>query len=425
MTSHFVFRVLRALIPFAFFASQLTVAFGQDSPNIITTIVNADRCFTKQVNDRPLVFCGGGFAGDGGPAKSAKLSIPVGVAVDKSGNLFIADNGNRRVRRVDAKAGVITTVAGDTVCPNTRPCDGGFSGDGEVATKAEMKNAFGGIALDADGNLFISDSGNNRVRRVDHATGIITTVAGRGTRGFSGDGGLATSAEFQAPMGVFVDTSGNLFIADSGNRRVRRVEKKTGVITTVAGGGNSCRSRGPVQSPPRDQCLAVNAGLGEIYAVVVDPSGDLYLADWRTSAIRRVDHATGLISWVAGGGCPPQGGSCWAGFEGDGGPAVDARLTGPSSLAMDGAGDLFIADTGNGRVRKIDHATGTITTIAGSGGRDFGRDHQPATRTALNSPMGIAVDDEGNLYIADTNSHSVRKMKLAPSETALQSSRQQ
>jgi sugar lactone lactonase YvrE len=417
MQSHFGCGLLEKSLLLVVSISQLTMAFGQSSQNVITTVVNANGCFTEPVNGKPLVFCRGGFTGDGGPAETAKLGAPMGIAVDKSGNLFIADGGSWRVRRVDADTGIITTVAGNSVC-RSGACKSGFSGDGGPATKAELHNTFGGVALDADGNLFICDSGNNRVRRVDHATGIITTVAGNGTRGSGGDGGPATKAELKAPKGVSVDTSGNLFIADYGNRRVRRVDNSTGVISTVAGGGNSCRFRKP-PAVREEQCLAVDADLGEVGAVLVDATGDLYIAEpFRGSEIRRVDHVTGLISWISGGGCPPQGGSCGAGFEGDGGPAIDARLRAPNGLAMDGAGNLFIADTGNGRIRRIDHATGIITTVAGSGGKDFGRDGEPATSTALNLPFGVAVDGAENLFIADTDSESVRKMKLVASDNA-------
>jgi sugar lactone lactonase YvrE len=423
MQSHFGFGLLEKSLLLAVFISQLTMSFAQSSPIVITTIANAKSCVTRQINGSPMVFCGGGFGGDGGPAESAKLGAPMGVAVDKSGNLYIADNGTRRVRRVDANTGIITTVAGNSVC-RSDGCKGGFSGDGGPATKAELDNMSGGVALDANGNLFICDSGNNRVRRVDHTTGIITTVAGNGTRGSGGDGGPATDAELKTPKGVSVDTSGNLFIADSGNRRVRRVDKNTGVISTMAGGGHSCRFRKPAGFR-EERCLAVDADLGEVGAVLVDASGDVYIAEpFRGSEIRRVDHATGLISWISGGGCPSQGHGCGAGFDGDGGPAIDAHLSDPFGLAMDGAGNLFIADTGNGRIRRIDHSTGIITTVAGSGGKDFGRDGEPPTSTALNSPFGVAVDGAGNLFIADTNSESVRKMTLAPSENATDTPRQ-
>ena len=411
MNSHFCFGLLGSSL-LLLFVSQVTIAVGQNNLNTITTVVNANACFTRETQQGPLVFCRAGFAGDGGPADKAQLSMPWGIALDKSGNLFIADNGNSRIRRVDATTANITTVAGDTVC-KSGACQSGFSGDGGPATKARLHNMFGGITVDSDGNLFICDSVNNRVRRVDHASGTITTVAGNGIRGFSGDGGRATSAELSDPTGVSVDASGNLFIADNGNRRVRRVDSTTGIITTVAGGGKSCRFRGRA-TLPAPECPAVDAGLSDVAAVLVNASGDLYIAESHYSEVRRVDHATGVIAWVAGGICPPPplGGSCGTGFEGDGGPARDARLRAPASLAIDASGNLFIADMGNGRIRRVDRATGTIVTVAGSGGRDFGRDGIPATKASLNSPCGIAIDADGNLLIAETAGNSIRKVAL-------------
>jgi len=392
--------------------SQVTIAVGQNGLNIITTVVNAKACFTRETQHGPLVFCRGGFAGDGGPADKAQLSMPWGIALDKSGNLFIADNGNSRIRRVDATTTNISTVVGDIFC-KSGGCQSGFAGGGGPAIKAKLHNMFGGIAVDSDGNLFLCDSVNNRVRRVDHASGTITTVAGSGVRGFSGDGGRATSAELSDPTGVSVDASGNLFIADNRNRRVRRVDSTTGIITTVAGGGKSCRFRGRA-TLPAPECPALEAGLSDVSAVLIDESGDLYIAESQYSEVRRVDHATGVIAWVAGGVCPPPplGGSCGAGFEGDGGPARDARLRAPQGLAIDGSGNLFIADTGNGRIRRVNRATGTIDTVAGSGGRDFGRDGIPATKASLNTPCGVAIDAEGNLLIAETAGNSIRKVSL-------------
>ena len=412
MKYHSAIKLLGASFLMVAMALLATAAVGQDNPNLITTVVNSTACFTRNTQRGPLVFCRGGFAGDGGPAAKAQLSTPMAVAVDKSGNLFISDNGNFRVRRVDAATGIITTVAGGSPC-RSGACAGGFSGDGGLATKAKLHNSFGGITLDSDGNLFVCDSGNSRVRRVDHATGIIRTVAGSGERGFAGDGGPATSAKLDGPLGVAVDASGNIFIADGHNRRVRRVDSATGIITTVAGGGNSCRFRGQA-TRPAPECQALDAGLTDVAAVLVNESGDLYIAAWMSSEVRRVDHATGLISWVAGGVCPapPLGGSCGPGFEGDAGPALDARLRVPYSLAMDGSGNLFIADTGNGRVRRVDQATGMITTVVGSGGKDYGRDGVPAMKASLNSPYGIAVDAKGNLFIADTIAKSIRKVSL-------------
>ena len=402
--------VLFAACLFLVSAMPGQVALDQTSSGIITTAVGASPCHARQINGHEIEFCPQGFSGDGGPALGAMLSLPAGVAVDSSGNLFIADEMNNRVRRVDATTGIITTVAGSGVCKSGK-CTAGFSGDDGPATKAELNHPHS-VALDAEGNLFICDLLNLRVRRVDHATGIITTVAGKGTRGSSGDGGPATSAELRGPLGVAVDASGNFFIADSStftdpsHHRIRRVDASTGTITTVAGGGTCC-------SGIRDKDgLATEARLDTPAAVLVDASGNLFIAEpLRLNRVRRVDHATGIISTVAGASCPRPSGSCGPAFDGDGGPAREAHLATPSGLAMDASGNLFIADAGNHRIRRVDHATGVITTVAGSGGHLFGGDGGPATSAGLNFPKGVAVDADGKLFIADTNDNRVRRVE--------------
>ena len=263
--------------------------------------------------------------GEGEPATAAALYQPLGVAVDGAGNFFIADRFGRRIRKVDG-AGILTTVAGTGAR--------GFSGDGGPATDAAL-NSTNGVAVDGAGNLFIADSGNNRIRKVDGA-GIITTVAGGGGRGFSGDGGPATAAALRFPLGVAVDGAGNLFIADSSNNRIRKVDG-AGIITTVAG--------------------------------------------------------TGAF-----------------GFSGDGGPATDAALGFPEGVAVDGAGNLFIANASSRRIRKVDGA-GTITTVAGTGAFGFSGDGGPATAAALASPIGVAVDGAGNLFIADEDNRRIRAVR--------------
>ena len=323
----------------------------------------------------------GGFIGEGVPATSARLNSPSGVAVDASGNLFIADSSNQRVRRVDGATGIITTVAGS----GTRS----FSGDGGPATSASLKRP-GAVAVDASGNLFIADSLNNRIRRVDAATGVITTMAGDGTSGFSGDGGPATNARLSSPSGVAVDASGNLFIADSNNNRVRRVDAAAAVITTVAGGGTSGFSG--------DGGPAIGASLSSPSGVAVDPSGNLFIADRNNNRVRRVDAATSVITTAAGG------------FIGDGGPATSASLNSPSGVAADASGNLFIADSSNNRVRRVDGATGIITTVAGDGARSFSGDGGPATSASLSSPSGVAVDASGNLFIAEFGNRRVRRV---------------
>jgi sugar lactone lactonase YvrE len=327
----------------------------------------------------------GGGAGDGGPATSANLNDPASLALDASGNLYIADLGNVRIRKVDAALGIITTVAGNGVF--------GFAGDGGAATSASL-NSPAGVALDASGNLYIAEYANHRIRKVDAATGIITTVAGNGINTFAGDGGAATSASLSHPNGVALDASGNLYIADYGNSRIRKVAAATGIITTVTGNG--------VFGFAGDGGAATSASLYFPTGVALDASGNLYIADPRTQRIRKVDAASGIITTVAGNGV--------LGFAGDGGPATSANLASPSGVALDASGNLYIADIGNERIRKVDAASGIITTAAGSGVLGFAGDDGAATSASLASPWGVALDASGNLYIADYFNHRIRKV---------------
>jgi sugar lactone lactonase YvrE len=325
-----------------------------------------------------------GFSGDNGPAMSAQLSNPAGVAVDSAGDLYIADANNGRIRKV--AGGVITTVAGG---------GGGCSpetdnvGDGCPATAASLFNP-NGVAVDASGNLYIADSFNYRVREV--SGGVITTVAGNGTFGYSGDGGPATSAEISYSNGVLVDGTGSLYIADSNNFRVRKVSG--GVITTVAGTGTPGFSG--------DGGPAANAQLNSPYGVAVDSLGNLYIADSGNFRIRKV--SGGIITTVAGSGL------C-CGYSGDNGPAISAQLNFPNGIAVDSTGNLYIADTGNFRIREV--SGGVITTIAGNGFASYSGDGGQATAAQLSSPQGLAVDGGGNLYIADSGSGRVRVVSPA------------
>ena len=325
------------------------------------------------------------FSGDGGAATSAQMYSPQGVAVDSSGNVYIADTNNNRVRMVSN--GVITTVAGT----GTQ----GFSGDGGPATSAELYGPIG-VAVDTAGNLYIVDNG--RIRKV--SGGVITTVAGRGTSGL-GDNGPATSAQL-GPEAVAVDSAGNLYIADLGYGRIREVSN--GVITTVAGGGTSgLGDNGP----------ATSAHLGP-EGVAVDSAGNLYIADTQNGEIRKVSN--GVITTVAGVApkfgeiCTPFGSQnlCWfgnatAGFSGDTGPATSAELNLPQGVAVDSLGNLYIADTQNNRIRRV--SNGVIATVAGGGSLG---DNVPAISALLEGPTGVAVDTAGNVYIADTNNNRIR-----------------
>ena len=326
------------------------------------------------------------YGGDSGPATHAKLNNPRGVAIDGDGNVYIADGGNNRIRKVDAATGFISTIAG------TGNQDDG--GDGGPATQAHL-NGPHGVALDAAGNVYIGDYYGHRVRKVDAATGTITTFAGLGwPPGYSGDGGPATEARLGEASGVSVDGSGNVYIADTGNHRIRKVDAATGTISTLAGTGE-VRDGGP----------ATNSRLVHPRSVAVDGTGHVYIADIWSHSIRRVDAFTGTISTVAGTGESGDGG--------DGGPAIEAHLRHPRGVAVDGAGNVYISDSANQRIRRVDAATRIISTIAGSGHWDYGGDGGPATEAHLRHPRGVAVDGDGNLYISDSGNHCIRKVDAA------------
>ncbi|MEI6821811.1 MAG: T9SS type A sorting domain-containing protein, partial [Bacteroidota bacterium] len=330
-----------------------------------------------------------GYSGDGGAATSAELSYPQGVALDASGNIYIADQNNQRVRKVTASTGIISTVAGNGTT--------GFTGDGGAATSAELYYPTG-VALDASGNIYIADIFNQRIRKVTASTGIITTVAGNGTSGFAGDGGAATSAELYYPTGVALDASGNIYIADYGNNRIRKVTASTGIITTVAGNGTSGFAG--------DESAATSAELYNPTRVAIDASGNIYIADYLNQRIRKVTASTGIITTVAGNGT--------TGFTGDGGAATSAELYYPTGVALDASGNIYIADQSNQRVRKVTASTGIITTVAGNGTAGFAGDGGAASSAEISSPMGVALDASGNIYIADYGNHRIREVLVPP-----------
>ena len=333
-----------------------------------------------------------GYSGDGGAATNAELYYPPGVAVDATGNLFIADSGNNRIRKVGIN-GIITAVAGNGT--------NGYSGDGGAATNAELNDP-SGVAVDATGNLLIADFENNVIRKVG-TNGIITTVAGNGTAGYSGDGGAATNAELDNPWDVAVDATGNLFIADVGNDVIREVGTN-GITTTVAGNGAAGYSG--------DGGTATNAELFYPERVAVDVTGNLLIADFENNVIRKVG-TNGIITTVAGNGYGAGTGA--GGYSGDGGAATNAELYLPYGVAVDATGNLFIADSRNDVIRKVD-TNGIITTVAGNGygaGTDSGGyfgDGGAATNAELYLPYGVAVGATGNLFIADTYNQRIRKV---------------
>jgi sugar lactone lactonase YvrE len=395
-----------------------------DTAGIITTIAGTG------------TSCGfkysGSFAGDGGPATSAQLHQPQGVAVDAVGNVFIADTYNHRIRKVDAATGTITSIAG--VGPTGYCCVGGFSGDGGPATEAQVYQP-SHLLFDGTGNLFFTDSYNERIRRIDGETGIITTIAGNGSCSFSGDGGPATSASICGSLGLTFDGSGDLLFADNTNGRVRKIDAVTGSITTVAGGGAATGDGGP----------ANESSLSSPCDVTFDAAGNLYIAEADAHRIRRVDpfgiittinlppmtlddlHSPADVAADSAGNrfiadtgnhrvikLDPSGsitrlaGTGIAGYAGDGGMATSARLNSPAGLTVDGAGNVYIADTGNNVVRKVNTA-GIISTVAGTGSAGYSGDGSPATAGRLNGPRGLAWDGF-NLYIADTGNHAIRRV---------------
>ncbi len=356
--------------------------------------INVGNTFTAQLSDATGSFATSVNIGTlaGTTSGTIAASIPIGTAIG-AGYLIRVTSSNPAATGADN--GTPLTVSSSS-CPIISTVAGtgtaGSTGDGGLATAAKLNNPCG-VAVDAAGNVYIADTYNNRVRVIDNSTGIINTVAGGG--GSLGDGGLATAAQLNGPWRVAFDGSGNIYIGDRFNNRVRKIDKVTGIINTIAGTGTA--------GSTGDGGLATAAQLNNPCGVTVDAAGNVYIADMSNHKIRKIDKVTGNISTIAGTGT--------AGFSGDNGAATGAQLSYPYGIVFDGTtGNLYIADANNSRIRKIDN-TGVISTMAGSGA-SLG-DGGPATSAKLNFNDGVAVDAAGNVYTSDENQMRIREVTVS------------
>ena len=323
-----------------------------------------------------------GYAGDGGPADQALCTEPFMCDFDAAGNLFYSESRNNVIRRVDKTTGIVTTVAGTG--------EAGYSGDGGPATQATMREPYSLQVDRSNGDIYIVDRLSAVVRKVDAAIGIITTVAGTGEQGYSGDGGPGNQAMFREPNDCFLDGKGGLLIADIQDQRIRRLDLATGIINTFAGNGQKERTG--------DGKPALEASIMGARAVCTDSKGNTYICEREGNGVRKVD-ANGIMSTVAGNG--------ERGYEGDGGPALTATWGSPKAIRCDSHDNVVVVDTENHAIRRIDAATGFVTTIAG--GRLGGEgDGGPATEAAMDRPHGCGIDAQGNIFVADSNNHRVR-----------------
>ena len=326
-----------------------------------------------------------GYSGDGGPASMAELNQPFDVAYDRNGHLYLSDTFNQRIRKVDARSGIITTIVGSG--------KKGFGGDGGPATQAKLDEPYG-LAFDAANNLYIVDRLNRRIRKVDANTGVITTIAGDGSKTSTGDGGLATKAGLVEPNGIAIARD-TLYIADVAGHRVRAVALDSGIISTFAGDGQA-KDLG-------DQGPASRASVNGPRAVDVAPDGAVYILERNGHTLRVVDGATGVVRTIAGTGKK--------GYSGDGGPALLATFDGPKELCLDREGNILIVETENQVIRKLDRKSEAITTLAGSGQRGGLGDGGSILKAQLDRPHGVAVSPGGVVVISDTNNHRIRAFK--------------
>jgi streptogramin lyase len=347
---------------------------------------------TPVIAGGPTIDCVAGTGasdnnGDAGPASSINVGQPFGVEIGPDSALYITEVQNHRVRRLDLVKRELTTVAG---CGKR-----GYSGDGGPATAAEMNEPYE-VRFDRDGNMFIVEMKSHIVRRVDARTKTISTIAGTGKQGFSGDGGPAVKAMLSQPHSIAIDRDGAVYVADIGNHRIRRIDPKTGIIETIA--GNSKRT------PPRDGQVARGNSILGPRALFMD--GDtLWIALREGHSVWRMQLTDGILHHVAGTG--------QAGYTGDGGPALEAKFNGPKGIAAAPNREVFVTDSGNNAIRRIDLQSGLITTIAGDKSQRARLSDQRDidSLASLNQPHGLCVSTDGSVFIGDTSNHRVLRVR--------------
>jgi len=340
---------------------------GSASAQVINTIAGNDTA---------------GYNGDGKTGINAQLYNASQLCLDRAGNLLIADEDNDRIRKMDLSTGIVTTIAGNGF--------GGYGGDNGPAVSASLWLP-DAVRIDTFGNIYIADGMNARVRKITLSTGIITTIAGTGISGGSGDGGPATHAQLNNVIGVYVDAPGNVYIADASNNNIRKINAATGVINTIAGTGATGYSG--------DGGPATAAKVNVPFDMCMDTYGNLFFTDAENNVVRRIDATTGIITTVAGNGL--------TGWAGDGGPALSARMNEPTGIFIDPQNNIFVGEYRSGVIRRIDGATGIITTLAGDGIPGFSGDGGPATDAQLDAE-GVCVGSDGTVYIADYNNSRIR-----------------
>lgn len=323
--------------------------------------------------------------GNQGDALKLNIGDPFGVEIGPDGSLYVTEVRNHRVWRIDRNSGHARVVAG---CGEK-----GYSGDGDPAIEARLNEPYE-IRFDDLGNWYFVEMQNHTIRRVDARTGVISTVAGTGMAGFSGDGGPATQAQMNQPHSIALDGQGGLYVADIQNHRIRRIDLKSGVIETIAGSAE--------RRLPRDGQTARGNPLLGPRALFIQ-NGEMWIALREGHAVYRMNLKEGVLHHIAGTGA--------RGYSGDGGPAKAAKFDGPKGIALDAKGDIYVVDTENQVIRRIDGQTHSITTLAGNGKRGFGGDGGSAVEGQLARPHGICVDAQGTVYIGDTLNHRVRRVK--------------